>query len=852
MAKNNKGRIDNVVDIQAVKAQVDFLLGKMSNINDQFVVAVKNIAAMNGALKNAKGSEAVTVSINNQSAAIENGKKKVSEYQKILNDLAKKEQELSALNNGAAENYKKLVLEQQKVIDTKKKLKEQAISETQANKQAVDSMKGMEAELKRLTDAYKNMSKAERDSASGMQMHKQIATTRGELNKMRESLGDSTGYVGKYQRIWDGVGGTLAMAGGAILAVTGAIKGVGAVIASSQYLTDEWKKTVEGAKQAWNEFMNSLANMNFDNFTERMRDAIKAGADYAEMVDLLEKRNAGLSSQHKKEAESIALLRLSYYDHTKSAKERAAIMQDVIDRTTKMGEETAALAKKDYDAYLTTIIANKGISQSDLEKYLLFKQNTENSVQLIQELKNAEETYRKEGRSSDAFPSVAESYDRMIQLRVQGVGRFAKIEDKLNQEQIDKARKLYDAVAETNAAVYENKEGYYRKMEMQERKAEGLIDKEAKAGERARDKSVKAVENQLTAYQLLQKSISDTEQKIKDLAAANEPVPNSLIHQLALDKQELSDVDNYLKSIESDLTKIKSIQTPAVKGVSGSILTPRSGATENYDSQNQLSIDQAKDVESAKQDLIQQGISGAFDLEQSYADAAFDSKIANLERLKDAELANKNLTEAGKHAIEEKYAKKIAALKRQQFIKQKFADANQNLINTALAITKALPNIPLAWIVGAMGALQTGFILAAKVPEYFRGRKGGPAELAIVGDKYGSEGIRYANGKTYITPDKPTLTFLPKGADVIPHHKLLNEVGLMGMHKLPSMPEGLTSNDMKELRNDVNGLHNGFRMLANVVQEKTEHHVNITERGIWHATKNGTSFQKWLNDNIRY
>lgn len=55
-------------------------------------------------------------------------------------------------------------------------------------------------------------------------------------------------------------------------------------------------------------------------------------------------------------------------------------------------------------------------------------------------------------------------------------------------------------------------------------------------------------------------------------------------------------------------------------------------------------------------------------------------------------------------------------------------------IATALAITKALPNLVLAALVGAMGAAQIAVIAAQPIPRYAKGTKDHPGGLAIVGD----------------------------------------------------------------------------------------------------------------------
>lgn len=137
--------------------------------------------------------------------------------------------------------------------------------------------------------------------------------------------------------------------------------------------------------------------------------------------------------------------------------------------------------------------------------------------------------------------------------------------------------------------------------------------------------------------------------------------------------------------------------------------------------------------------------------------------------------------EARKRAAEDKTAKKNeelekkkAKLKEKQAQYDKLNSIAQAGIATALAITQALPNLVLAAIAGAMGAVQIATIIATPLPKYAKGtgyHKGGPA---IVGDGGVPEVITYG-GNAWITPDTPTLVDIPAGAAVIPDVSNLND-----------------------------------------------------------------------------
>ncbi|MNQ73634.1 hypothetical protein D3C85_883710 [compost metagenome] len=89
-------------------------------------------------------------------------------------------------------------------------------------------------------------------------------------------------------------------------------------------------------------------------------------------------------------------------------------------------------------------------------------------------------------------------------------------------------------------------------------------------------------------------------------------------------------------------------------------------------------------------------------------------------------------------------------------------------LQTALAIIKAAATTaPTFWavaIAAGIGAIQLGTALATPIPKYKDGRKGGPAEIAWVGDGGVPEVVTGPNGSNpRITPNVPTLTHLGKG-----------------------------------------------------------------------------------------
>lgn len=134
--------------------------------------------------------------------------------------------------------------------------------------------------------------------------------------------------------------------------------------------------------------------------------------------------------------------------------------------------------------------------------------------------------------------------------------------------------------------------------------------------------------------------------------------------------------------------------------------------------------------------------------------------------------------EAATAAKQEQLEKKKASIEYKKALMEKANTISQIGIATALGIMQALamwpPNLPLAAFVGAMGAIQVATALAQPIKAYKEGTKGKPhpGGLALVGDGNQKEIVMY-NGDAWVTPDKPTLVDLPKGAEVLPDADIL-------------------------------------------------------------------------------
>lgn len=209
----------------------------------------------------------------------------------------------------------------------------------------------------------------------------------------------------------------------------------------------------------------------------------------------------------------------------------------------------------------------------------------------------------------------------------------------------------------------------------------------------------------------------------------------------------------------------------------------------------------------------------------------YDEEIERITALAEHGVITTEEAEARKTAAEQRRAEKEAGLEKKKqdleykkAVWEKVTSVAQAGIATALAITQALPNIALAALVGAMGAIQVATILATPIKAYARGtgEKGHDGGLAMVGDG-GKHEVVVVGNSAWLTPDKPVVVDLPKGAMVYPDvDEWKMEVPLMrGVSDMrQSEPKMVVVNDYKRLEKKMDERNRLARMEMRLMMEQ--------------------------------
>jgi hypothetical protein len=196
------------------------------------------------------------------------------------------------------------------------------------------------------------------------------------------------------------------------------------------------------------------------------------------------------------------------------------------------------------------------------------------------------------------------------------------------------------------------------------------------------------------------------------------------------------------------------------------------------DEMRQKEDDKELKLKENKARLEKEIIQGVF----SFEEQLLERKIQKLEVQKNAELSAKNLTESQKQAINEKYAKKEAALKRKQAISDKAAAMFSIAIDTAKGVAAALKTPPLIPFIIALGAIEEAVVMAKPIPQFAKGTKSAPGGLSIVGEK-GKELIMSPSGSLSLTGDGPELVNLERNSKVFTSEETKRIVAAAAMTK---------------------------------------------------------------------
>lgn len=258
--------------------------------------------------------------------------------------------------------------------------------------------------------------------------------------------------------------------------------------------------------------------------------------------------------------------------------------------------------------------------------------------------------------------------------------------------------------------------------------------------------------------------IAQLETKLIDLQTTNaERRRRFTAEQQTAIREQAAEIDSFISEIEKQNEEFEASLIDGSEDVTKKIEDDEKRKLE-------AALERIEKVKEAEQELYEFGVNTVnqlFELRSSFR----EQEIGNLEMQKEAEIALAEESGKDTAAIEAKFAKKEADLRKKQAIQDKL----QALFNAGITIAEGIlkyssnpVTAPLVPAFIALGAVQLGAIAATPIPQFFKGVEGFEGGMAIVGEK-GREIIDMPGYAPMLSPGTNTMMYLPRGTDVIPN-----------------------------------------------------------------------------------
>lgn len=563
---------------------------------------------------------------------------------------------------------------------------------------------------------------------------------------------------------------------------------------------------------------NSAINSDIRNSWGERMSAERNYSNMNRQISLVE--SFQLPGAKRSEVSETADEKSSRLEAEKSLQEsRIALMEEGLDKE---------LATIRY-GYQQKIDAVKGNSSAEmaLRKSLLQEMNNE--------LAKASEEYEKNRASIDLqnrLASVEEGSEEEMSVRLDILDKQKEEEMKaaesngadvslIEKKYINEKRKIYEEyaadeveeIAKSAAAqqVVLNAQYNSEMKEMERAFASGLIGREEYENKKAEITERYSIDTAKAAVSSLEEQLAVEELSADDREAIAEKLQKA--------KADLAnaEADAEIAAMERVAQKEEDIQGRRQRIINKSLNIASDALASIGDLMSTLYENDIEDIEKR----------------QEANEEAYNADVERIEALAESGAISEEEAEARKRAAEaetsrknEELEKKKVQLQQKQAKWDKAVQIAQTGIATARGIMEAWQLGPvlgavMAAVVAAMGAVQVATIAATPIPAYKEGTKNGGhiGGLAIVGDGGKHEVVVYG-GKSWVTPDVPTVVDLPKGAEVFPDISEFNENVRMNTIYDSGISSPVVVNDYSELSREMKGMRVELRKIMKIIHKE--------------------------------
>ncbi len=238
---------------------------------------------------------------------------------------------------------------------------------------------------------------------------------------------------------------------------------------------------------------------------------------------------------------------------------------------------------------------------------------------------------------------------------------------------------------------------------------------------------------------------------------------------------------------------------------------------------------------------ISEAFQQAFNTLSTMSDANYQQMYSNLERQRDVSILFAGESTTAREEIERQYEERRKRIQRQQAESQKRLAMFNIATNTAQAImavfakTPPPAGIPLALLVGAIGAAQLAMTASQPIPQFYKGTQNAPEGLAWTDEK-GAELHTDSKGniKDYGSSKGARLKKLEKGDKIYTASQTKKMMDLYGFNQDFNnimLTNGISTSNFNNNSLNLEPLNARIDRLTNVVANKSEFTMVNNESG---------------------
>lgn len=246
------------------------------------------------------------------------------------------------------------------------------------------SMKELREHSKRLRSALDSMHK-EANPKLWNKYQKELKATEDRMKELRGGT-EKTGGILK------GLGGKIAggftVAAVALKAVDGAVKlvkkGFEDMKTATQAFGDQWTIAMAGANAGWQQFITNISGGSH-TIKASISEAIAAGKQAAALMDELFERNNSYKLMEADAQNYINQQNAIAFDSSKSASERMAALDNVLNKEKELAEVRKSIAQQELDAAKLVLQTRTQLSDEDLQMAIDAYEQNRDAFALAQE-----------------------------------------------------------------------------------------------------------------------------------------------------------------------------------------------------------------------------------------------------------------------------------------------------------------------------------------------------------------------------------------------------------------------------------------------------------------------------------